>query len=145
MAMATAMASSKLLPAAVNASVVALGWFRPTARPKAIDPTHISAKYTSSGSAIRATSIGFEVMASPCRANSTTMVNSSPYRANGPIRGISSLSYQVRPLAFSPSRRVRNPAAGGMPRKISTERAISHTDTSKAVCSRLSRPGRTDR
>lgn len=63
-ATATVMASSKLFPAAVNASVVARGWSSPAMRPTAMDPAHITAKYASSGSAIRTTSSGFEVMAS---------------------------------------------------------------------------------
>ncbi|CAM5343191.1 2,3-bisphosphoglycerate-dependent phosphoglycerate mutase [Streptomyces californicus] len=50
---------------------------------------------------------GCEVIAPPWSAKSTTIVNSSPYRANGPIRGIRRVSYQVRPLALSPMRRVR--------------------------------------
>lgn len=61
----------------------------------------MAAKYTSSGSAIRATSSGCEVIASPCSAKRMTIVNSRPYRANGPMRGSSSDSYQARPLALS--------------------------------------------
>ena len=44
-------------------------------------------KYASSGSAIRATSQGLEVIASPCRANSSTMVNSRPYMCEGADAG----------------------------------------------------------
>ncbi|GLZ15765.1 hypothetical protein Acsp04_60000 [Actinomadura sp. NBRC 104425] len=47
----------------------------------------MTAKYTSSGSAIRATSHGREVIASPCKAKRITIVNSSPYSAAGPIFG----------------------------------------------------------
>ena len=39
---------------------------------------NIAKKYTNNGSAIRATSHGLEVMASPWSANSKTMVNSKP-------------------------------------------------------------------
>lgn len=56
--MATAMASSKLLPAAVKASVVARGLPTPTALPRAMDLAHMRAKYTRRGSAIRTTSSG---------------------------------------------------------------------------------------
>jgi hypothetical protein len=62
-----------------------------------MDPAHMRAKCTSSGSAIRATFRGWEVTASPWRAKSATIVNSRPYRANGPIRVMSWDSYQVRP------------------------------------------------
>ena len=37
------------------------------------------------------------------------MVNSNPYSAHGPMRGSSRVSYHRRPLALSPSRRVRYP------------------------------------
>ena len=43
-AMATAMASSKLLPAAVNASVVVRSYPMPRERPSRKPPPHISAK-----------------------------------------------------------------------------------------------------
>ena len=65
------------------------------------------AKYTSSGTAIRATSHGREVICSPCSAKRMTMVNSSPYKAHGPIFGRNLPSYQSRPLVFSPIRRER--------------------------------------
>ena len=45
--------------------------------------------------------------------------------------------------SFSPIRRVRKPAASGMPRKISTVRATSQTLTSKPWVSRPSQPGST--
>jgi hypothetical protein len=83
---------------------------------------------------MRATSPGLGVMASPCSANSTTMVNSRPYSANGPMRGRNRVSYHSRPRARSPMVRVRNPASSGMPRKISTDLAISHTETSIEAC-----------
>jgi len=51
-------ASSKLLPAAVKASVVARGLPTSTVLPRAMDPDHMRAEYTSSGSAIRTTSSG---------------------------------------------------------------------------------------
>ena len=41
---ATAMASSKLLPAAVKASVVVLSYGRPIARPARNDPPHMRKK-----------------------------------------------------------------------------------------------------
>jgi len=69
------------------------------------------------------------------------MVNSRPYRANGPMRGMKRSSYQVRPLAFSPIRRDRNPASRGMPRKMSTDRAMSQMEASMVVWSRPSQPG----
>ena len=61
----------------------------------------------------------------------------------GPMRGRNSRSYQSRPLRFSPIRRVRNPAASGMPRKISTVRATSQMPTSKPSVSSPSQPGST--
>jgi hypothetical protein len=46
--------------------------------PSRKEPHHITAKYTSSGGAILATSSGREVIVPPCRAKSTTMVKSRP-------------------------------------------------------------------
>ncbi|CPU61769.1 Uncharacterised protein [Mycobacteroides abscessus] len=106
---------------------------------------HMAAKYTSSGRAIRATSSGWEVTASPCRANSSTIVNSSPDNAQGPITGRNRSSYQARPRARSPTRREANPATSGTPRNTSTLSAICPTDTSRLWVSRPSHAGSTVR
>jgi len=42
------------------------------------DPAHMIMKQASSGSAMRATSSGWEVIRSPCNAKRITMVNSRP-------------------------------------------------------------------
>ena len=84
---------------------------------------------------------GREVMSSPCSANSSTMVNSRPYSAHGPSFGRNLPSYHSRPLALSPSVRVRNPASSGMPRKTSTDAAIAQTENSALVVGRPSQPG----
>src|SRR5690625_6428562 len=73
-AIATAMASSKLLPAAVNARVVARSYPSLMTLPSRKDPAHMAEKYNSNGTAIRATSSGLDVMARPCNENSTTIV-----------------------------------------------------------------------
>jgi hypothetical protein len=75
---ATAMANSKLFPAAVNAMDALRSYDRPAFRPNQNEPNHMMAKYTSRGSAIRATSRGRSVIWSPWRAKSTTMVNRRP-------------------------------------------------------------------
>ena len=90
---------------------------------------------------MRATSPGAEMIASPWRANSSTMVNSSPYSAQGPIFGRNRSSYQVRPLARSPRMRVRNPATSGIPRKISTLRTIAPIENSADVVGSPSQDG----
>ena len=92
--------------------------------------------------AIRATSSGCEVMASPCIENSSTIVNSRPYSAHGPIFGRNVSSYHSRPFARSPSTRVRKPASSGMPRNTSTDSTIAHTENSADTVSRPSQPGR---
>src|SRR5699024_208018 len=102
----------------------------------------ISTKYSSSGTAIRATSQGWEVMASPCMENSNTMVNSNPYNDQGPILGRKVFSYQARPLAFSPKVRVKKPASSGMPKKTSTETTIAPIENSAEVVSSPSQEGR---
>ncbi len=94
---------------------------------------------------MRATSSGWLVMVSPCSAKSSTMVNSRPYSAVGPMKGRKVSSYHWRPLARSPNVRVRNPARSGMPRKTRTDFAMAHMDTSRSVWSRPSQPGRTCR
>ena len=74
-----------------------------------------------------------------------TIVKSRPYSAQGATLGMNFVSYQSRPRRFSPMRRDRKPASSGMPRKMSTDRAMSHVDASMPVCSRPSHPGRTER
>ena len=44
---------------------------------------------------------------SPWIANSSTIVNSSPYSVIGPMRGMNDCSYQSRPRRLMPIRRVR--------------------------------------
>lgn len=139
--MATAMASSKLLPAAVNASVEDRAYPSPSAFPVNSPMNHITAKYANSGRAIRATSHGRLVTCSPCRANSNTIVNSRPYSAHGPILGRNFSSYQSRPFARSPIRREAKPAIRGMPRKTRTLRAICQTEISSPCESSPSHPG----
>ena len=46
----------------------------------------------------------------------------------GPIRGMNLWSYQSRPFRSSPMRRVRKPAASGIPRKIRTVLATCQID-----------------
>ena len=48
---------------------------------------------------MRATSAGWEVIVWPWRAKRITMVYSSPYRANGAMRGRNLVSYHSRPRA----------------------------------------------
>ncbi len=73
------------------------------------------------------------------------MVNRSPSRANGPMRGRNTPSYQARPRARSPYRRVRYPATSGTPRKTTTDHAMAATENCTLVVAKPSQPGSTCR
>ena len=104
---ATAIASSKSFEATVNAIVAVFGYPKSAATPEAKPMAHMIGKYTSSGRAIRTTSSGSAVIASPWIANSSTIVNSSPYSVIGAIRGMTRVSNHSRPWRRSAMRRVR--------------------------------------
>lgn len=59
-----------------------------------------------------------QVMVLYCGAKRMTVVNSSPYRAPGPIAGRNFSSYLVRPILCSPMRRGRDPAGSGTPSQL---------------------------
>ncbi len=65
---------------------------------------------------MRRTSSGSCTIAWPLSENITTMVKRSATSVSGLMRGTNRASYHSRPLAETSTRRVRNPAANGMPR-----------------------------
>ena len=75
---ATAIASSKSFDATVNDSAAVCAYGKPINLPATNPATHITAKYTSSGTAMRTTSTGWEVISSPWIANRRTIVKRSP-------------------------------------------------------------------
>ena len=144
-ATATAIASSKLLPAAVNDREAVASYVNPSRRDSQNASPNMMAKYTRSGSAIRSTSNGSSRMRCPCIANISTMVYNSPSSAVGPNFGMKVSSYQSLPFRATSSLRVRKPATSGTPRKIPTLRAISLMETWSVVVSAPNHCGTTVR
>ena len=86
--MATAIANSKLLPAAVKATEAVLSYSAPIALVKKKPIMNIRVKYTKSGMAIIRTSIGISTINTPFNENITTMLNSNAIKVIGEMVGI---------------------------------------------------------
>ena len=139
-AMATAMASSKLLPAAVNASVTVRGYLQ------------LQCGTDQEAAGPHDGEVGWQwqrdsrhipgpVICRLCSAKRITMVNSSPWSAQGPSRA--GRRYSALTLAPGPfaSGGVRYPATRGMPRtEIRHRLAIRHIETSREVRSYPANP-----
>ena len=115
-AIATAIASSKLLLAAVNASVVVTAPPAPARRPIQKLSRNMITKYSANGRAMRSTSSGMVRMSPPLRLNITTIVNRRATNVMGPMAGRKRRSYQSCPFRGSRTTRLSAPAANGRPR-----------------------------
>src|SRR5690606_19145588 len=98
--MATAMANSKLFPAAVNATAAVLSYSVSIALVTKNPMINIIEKYKSKGTAIINTSKGISTINSPFKENIMIIVNSKAIKVIGEILGINFLIIAVPLLLY---------------------------------------------
>ena len=114
--METAIANSKLLPAAVKATEAVWSYFAPIAFVKKKPMINIKVKYSSNGIEISNTSIGISTINSPFSENITTIVNNKAIKVMGEILGINTLLYHSSPLSLTKKNLLKIPIRNGMPK-----------------------------
>lgn len=115
-AIATAIASSKLLLAAVKDNVAVCPYVAPALLLTKNENRNIITKYIISGIAINKTSNGNLIMYSPLSENITIMVNNRAISVIGLILGINLVLYQSLLLILIRKYLERKPAIKGIPR-----------------------------